>query len=503
VTLSTATDARFVGDVLRSAVERHADRDALVDGARRWSYRDLARLVSAGSEILRPMVEGRRRRIAIIGGNHPAYVIAYFSAQLIGASSVEIGADEAHHAISRVLELADPAAIITDRTDLISAAAPRALDFNTFLRACECSAAVSIDSGAYSTAAALDEASIVFTSGTTGVPKGVILSHANILFVVNAVRDYLALTPQDRYAISLPLSHTYGKSTLLSAIAAGAASVLVRNFQDFSAFFDCVASERCTVLSVVPFHLNVIARRGLPADCDLHSLRAITCSGGPLAWETFESVERLLPGARLVAMYGLTESSTRVTYLPPAHAAAKRGSVGRPLDGVRLEIRDEQGQAVPSGAVGRLYVRGPNVMQGYLGDPELTAQTIVDGWLDTGDLGHVDEDGYLFITGRDKDIIKVAGERISAAEIDHVVMSHPDVVDAAVIGVPDPLLGETVVAYVVFRPGAANGAELPAYCAARLSHHKVPRRFISIPCIPRTSTGKVRRHVLREAYSGE
>lgn len=499
---STATETRRVGDLLLSAVERHPDRDALVDDARRWSYRDLAGLVSAGSEILRPFVHGARPRIAIIGANHPAYVIAYFSAQLIGASSVEIGADETRDSIARVIELAKPAVIITERSDLTAPAGTPTLDFDTFLAACECTAGASLDTGAHPTTA-LDEASVVFTSGTTGVPKGVILSHGNILFVVNAVRDYLALTPQDRYAISLPLSHTYGKSTLLSAIAAGATSVFVRNFQDVNAFFAHVASERCTVLSVVPFHLNVIRRRGLPADCDLRSLRVMTCSGGPLAWETVEHVERLLPDARLVAMYGLTESSTRVTYLPPAHAAAKRGSVGRPLEGVRLEIRDAQGEPVAAGVVGRLYVRGPNVMQGYLGDRELTAQTIVDGWLDTGDLGFVDEDGFLFITGREKDIVKVAGERISAAEIDHVVASHPDVVDAAVIGVPDPLLSETVVAYVVLRPGAAGSSDLAAYCAARLSHHKIPRRFISVLSIPRTSTGKVRRHVLREAYSGE
>jgi acyl-CoA synthetase (AMP-forming)/AMP-acid ligase II len=337
---------------------------------------------------------------------------------------------------------------------------------------------------------------VVFTSGTTGLPKGVVLSHRNILFVIGAVCDYLQLTAADRYALVLPLSHTYGKSNLLSAVAAGATAVSVEPIQNPRAFLDRLAAERCSILSVVPFHLHVMARHGIPSSCDLSQLRAVTSSGGPLTPSAVDAVGRLLPQTRFFSMYGLTESATRVTYLPPEWLRAKPQSVGRPLRGVQLEIRADDGRVEPPGVVGQVYVRGPNVMQRYLGDPELTASTLESGWLRTGDLGYLDAEGCLFITGRQKEIIKVAGERISPAEIESVVASHPGVADAAVVGAPDPLLGETVWAYVVPTRGSQGLTGVGAYCAARLAPAKVPRKFIVVDRIPRTATGKIRRHLL-------
>jgi acyl-CoA synthetase (AMP-forming)/AMP-acid ligase II len=256
--------------------------------------------------------------------------------------------------------------------------------------------------------------------------------------------------------------------------------------------------ERCTVLSVVPFHLNVLARRGIPDHIDLDALRAITSSGGPLSDDTVRAVTNLLPSTQLYSMYGLTESSTRVTFLPPEWLHAKRGSVGRPLTGVCIEIRDDNDRALPAGVVGHVFVRGPNVMQGYLGDAAATAETIVKDWLRTGDLGYLDADDCLFLSGREKEIIKVAGERISPLEIEEVIAAHPAIAEAAVVGVPDPLLGETVWAYVILHSSATGTADVAAFCAARLSPHKVPRRFVEVAHIPRTPTGKVRRHLLKE-----
>jgi acyl-CoA synthetase (AMP-forming)/AMP-acid ligase II len=495
--LHNAASPAGIGHLFLTTLERHPDREGLAFRGRRWSYRALGGLARAAAEILRSSLRGSGSRVAIIGANHPAYVVAYFGAQALGASTVEIGRDETTAAIARALEMARPDVILTDRGDLAPIAGATPLfTFDDFFDACNQLSAHDLGEMPANLSSIDGEASVVFTSGTTGVPKGVILSHGNILFVVEAVTEYLQLHAEDRYAVVLPLSHTYGKSTLLTAVAAGAASVLVHDFHDLAGFFGQLSNERCTVLSVVPFHLNVIARRGLPNDCDMSALRAITSSGGPLPWDTVEALGRLLPKARLFPMYGLTESSTRVTYLPPDLVPSKRGSVGQPLPGVQLQIRDDKEDPTPCDVIGQLYVRGPNVMQGYLGDAQLTADTLVDGWLKTGDLGRLDEDGCLFITGRQKDIIKVAGERISPVEIETVVASHGDVADAAVVGVPDPLLGETVVAYVVPRPGGTPLADLGAYCAARLSHHKVPRRFVEIDCIPRTATGKIRRYLL-------
>jgi long-chain acyl-CoA synthetase len=488
--------AQSIGEMFLASSERHGSREALVFRDTRWTYRELRAGVGAAQRVLTSLAGAVPTRIAIVGANHPAYVMAYFGAQTLGASTVEIGRDEALTAVRAAILATGAQVIVTDRADLIADAPVAAIGFNEFVLACE-TETMRETAEPYPTGVTADAlASIVYTSGTTGSPKGVMLSHGNFLFVAYAVCEYLALSPEDRYALVLPIAHTYGKSNLLSTLAAGATVVFVEQPQNPAAFFGTMMEERCTVLSVVPFHLNVLARHGVPPAIDLRRLRAITTSGGPLPAATVNGVTNLLPHAQLFSMYGLTESSTRVTYMPPAWLPGKLGSVGRPLPGVRVEIRADDGQVLPIGQVGHVFVHGPNVMQGYFGDAALTAETLVHGWLRTGDIGYLDVDDCLFLTGREKEIIKVAGERISPAEIEEVLLSHPAVAEAAVVGVPDALLGESVWAYVILNPGGYDTAEISAFCAAQLSPHKVPRRFIEIDRIPRTPTGKIRRHML-------
>lgn len=487
-----------IGAMFTSAVEANGDREALVYRDSRWTYRELGARVANATYVLRSLTSAHPKRVAIIGSNHPAYVVGYFAAQVMGASTVEVGRDESLEGVRAALAESGADAIVTDRDDVLSMneGAP-AIGFDAFLDACESQPDAGGAVLASSAVAADVEACVVYTSGTTGAPKGVVLSHRNTLFVVYAVCEYLELTQSDRYAVVLPLAHTYGKSNLLTAVAAGACTVFVENPQNPAAFFGCIMRERCTVLSVVPFHLNVMARRGLPEGIDLSRLRAVTTSGGRLPADAIRAVNALVPGARLFSMYGLTESATRVTFLPPEWLHSKPGSVGRPLPGVSLETRSDDGRTVTPGSSGHVYVRGPNVMQGYLGDPGLTAATLEDGWLRTGDVGYLDADGCLFLTGREKEIIKVAGERISPTEIEGVLTAHPAVAEAAVLGMPDALLGETVWAFVILNAGAQM-ADIAAHCAAHLSPHKMPRRYIETTHIPRTPTGKVRRHILRE-----
>ena len=484
-----------IGELFATSAVRHAHREAMVYRETRWTYGDLADRVIRGQKVLKALAGGVPKRIAVIGANHPAYVVGYFAAQTLGASTVEIGRDESIGAILQAVAATDAEIILTDREDLLSAARViPAVSFDDFLSACDAVAPPATSLNAVGEAE--DIASIVYTSGTTGSPKGVMLSHRNILFVVLAVCDYLELTAADRYALVLPIAHTYGKSNLLSVIGAGATVVFVQDPHNPEEFYGRIAREECTVLSVVPFHLNILARRGLPPGVDLSALRAVTSSGGPLPDTAVRGVKTLLPHAKLFAMYGLTESSTRATYLPPEWLTAKRGSVGRPLPGMRIEIRQDDGAVMRAGDVGHVFVNGPNVMHGYFGDAELTANTLVNGWLRTGDVGYLDADNCLYLTGREKEIIKVAGERISPVEIEEVLALHPAVAEAAVVGVPDPLLGETVCAYVILNPGVHDIADIAAFCAARLSSHKVPRRFVEVERIPRTPTGKIRRHLL-------
>ncbi len=489
------TRALTIPLLFENAVQQHGEREALVFRDTRWTYRQLAERVAAGRSVLRQLAGNIPHRVAIIGANHAAYAVAYFAAQTAGATTVEIGRDESLAIITDTLAANGTEVVITDRDDVANAVNVPAITFEELLLTCE--ARLAQPAPHKSPELSGDAlASIVYTSGTTGSPKGVMLSHGNVLFVVHAVCDYLDLRADDRYAIVLPLAHTYGKSNLLSVVAAGATAVFIENPQQPAVFFGSMMAEDCTVLSVVPFHLNVLARRGLPPGVQLTNLRAVTTSGGPLPDAAVQAVKEWLPNAELFSMYGLTESSTRACYLPPTWLAAKRGSVGRPLPGMSLEIRDDQGRELPAGVVGHVFLRGPNIMQGYYGDPQLTEQTLLDGWLRTGDIGYVDADGCLYLTGREKEIIKVAGERISPAEIEEILLAHPAVAEAAVVGAPDPLLGETVWAYVILNPAGTDTNDLFAFCAERLSPHKVPRRIEEVEKIPRTPTGKIRRHLL-------
>src|SRR5688572_17604341 len=256
-----------IGELFAVSALRHAHREAMVFRETRWTYADLADRVIRGQQVLKTLAGGVPKRIAVIGANHPAYVVGYFAAQTLGASTIEIGRDESIGAILQAVAATEAEIILTDRDDLLAAArAIPVVSFDDFLSACDAAAPTATSLKAVGRAD--DIASIVYTSGTTGSPKGVMLSHRNILFVVLAVCDYLELTAADRYALVLPIAHTYGKSNLLSVIGAGATVVFVLDPHNPEEFYGRIAREGCTVLSVVPFHLNILARRGLPPGVD-------------------------------------------------------------------------------------------------------------------------------------------------------------------------------------------------------------------------------------------
>jgi acyl-coenzyme A synthetase/AMP-(fatty) acid ligase len=257
---------------------------------------------------------------------------------------------------------------------------------------------------------------------------------------------------------------------------------------------EAFAAEGCTGIAGVPLTFEIIRRQVDMDTLRLPRLRYLTQAGGAMAPETVDWVRRAFHPARLFVMYGQTEATARLSYLPPERAEDKRGAIGIAIPGVELQVVDEQGRPVAVDEVGHLVARGDNVTPGYLDEPEETRAILHDGWLWTGDLARRDGDGYLFHQGRAKEILKIGGHRVSLVEIEQVIAEHPHLLEAAVVGAPDSLMGEVPLAFVVCRPGrSVPEADLRAFCRARMPAYRVPVRFTAVETLPRNESGKLLR----------
>ncbi len=338
---------------------------------------------------------------------------------------------------------------------------------------------------------------LIYTSGTTGKPKGVMLDHANLAAMCDMTRAGLGITAADHSLLILPLFHVNGivVGTLTPLLAGGRVTVPGR----FSpkTFFALVERIRPTYFSAVPAIYAMLTSMPEAETADTSSLRLVVCGAAPMPAELIARVEDLL-GVALVEGYGLSEGSCAST-LNPYDGVRKPGTVGLPLPGQEVRVVDHLGNPVPQGERGEIVIRGANVMRGYLNRPEATAKTIVDGWLHTGDVGVFDEDGYLRIVDRIKDMIIRGGENIYPKEIETALYGHDGVLEAAVVGRPDDVLGEVVVSYVAVRPEAAvTVEELEALCAERLAKYKRPVAIEILGELPKNAIGKIDKPALRE-----
>ena len=335
---------------------------------------------------------------------------------------------------------------------------------------------------------------ILYTSGSTGAPRGVVQTFRNVDANARSIVQYLGLTADDRALVILPLYYCYGRSVLQTHLLAGGSLFLDGRFAFPGVVLDALESERCTGFAGVPLTFEIVRRQVDFSARSFSTLRYLTQAGGAMAPETIDWVRRSFAPARLFVMYGQTEATARLSYLPPDRAEDKRGSIGIAIPGVDLRVVDETARELPVGETGHLVARGDNVTLGYLDEPEETAAILHDGWLWTGDLASRDADGFIFHRGRSKEILKIGGHRVSPIEIEHVIAEHPDVAEAAVIGTPDPLMGELPAAFVVARAGQPlDAAELRAFCRARMPAYRVPARFTVVPSLPRNEAGKLLR----------
>ncbi|HWU86344.1 MAG TPA: AMP-binding protein [Kofleriaceae bacterium] len=353
----------------------------------------------------------------------------------------------------------------------------------------------------------IDLAAIIYTSGSTGEPKGVMLTHRNMLAAAASISEYLEITRDDVILCVLPLAFDYGLYQMIMAFAAGARLVLVRSFAYPIEVMRTVEEERVTGFPGVPTIFATLL--GLGAQLDLSTVRYVTNTAAALPLKHVPALRARFPNAKIFSMYGLTECK-RCTYLPPEDLDRKPGSVGIAIPNTELWIVDEHGQRARPGEIGELVIRGATVMQGYWEKPEATARKLKPGplpgerVLHTGDLCRLDEDGYLYFVGRMDEVIKSRGEKVPPAEVEATLLAIAGIREAAVIGVPDEVLGFAIKAFVVLEPGAGLDAPtIQRECRARLESFKVPTYVELCTALPRSSNGKIQKAELARAHTQE
>ncbi|MDQ4114807.1 MAG: AMP-binding protein [Actinomycetota bacterium] len=472
----------------RRATDNPTD-PAIADSSQRLTNAELLDRVRAGAAHLAELGIGAGDVVALKLSNRVEFVVLLFAAWRLGATITPVNPALTDSEVARQLE--DSSAklhVIEDGARPVGDVP--ALSVSDLRR----------EPGQDGPAPVVDRALLallIYTSGTTGVPKGVMLDHANLEAMTAMGRDALEVGPEDRCLLILPLFHVNGiVVSILTPLLVGASVVIADRFNPHT-FFGTVEKERPTFFSAVPTIYSMLA--ALPEDVrpDTSSVRFAVCGAAPASAELLSRFEDRF-GFPLIEGYGLSEATCGST-INPVGGPRKAGTVGPPFPGQELRILGADGKPVPPGETGEVSVRGANVMRGYLGRPDDTAAVIRDGWLSTGDLGHVDEDGYLTIVGRSKEMIIRGGENIYPKEIEDVLAGDPTVLEVAVIGLPDEKWGEVVVAFVQARPGATvDVAGLMSRCQEQLSGYKRPTAIHVVDALPKNSVGKLDKRALRD-----
>ena len=338
----------------------------------------------------------------------------------------------------------------------------------------------------------IDLAEIVYTSGSTGTPKGVMLSHLSLVSNMRSIVAYLGLDSTDRIMVILPFTYIYGKSLLLTHFLVGGSLVIDNRFVYPNKVLENMVRTEVTGFAGVPSTFSFLLSRSSLGSYRFPALRYVTQAGGHMAPALQREASEAFAPALLYVMYGATEAAPRLSYLDPSMLTEKSGSIGTPVPNVELLVVDEEGQPLPDGTEGEIAARGSNIMRGYWKDPEGSSRVLRGGLYLTGDLGFRDADGYFFIVGRKKDIIKVKGFRVSAKEIEERLLEMARISEAAVIGVPDEVTGEAIKAFLVPKPGESPlEQEVRAFLKGRLSAFKLPKQIEFIEALPKNSSGKI------------
>ena len=501
----------LVHQFLEASAACTPDALVLIERDRQVQYGTLDRMANQCAHLFRTCGVTRGDRVVVALDNCAEMAAAYFGAMKAGAVAVPLPAGPRSDRLPSALADCTPHIAIVDAPTatvlgprgvfagvphvfVLSPSAPVA-SFASFAASFETCPTEPLEDGASDA----DLAAIIYTSGSTGEPRGVMLTHRNFVANAESIVRYLQLTAADRVMCVLPFNYVYGLSLLHTHIAVGG-SVVVENRGAFpNVVLESMATHEVTGFAGVPSTFALMLHRSSIAEAHLPHLRYVTQAGGGMSPAKITEWLERGPKADFYVMYGATEAAARLTYLPPADLNRKLGSIGRAIPDVEIRVVTEDGRQAAVGETGELVARGANISSGYWNRPDESAARFgLEGYR-TGDLGYADDEGFLFLVGRQHDMIKVGANRVGAREIEDVLHQHPAVIEAAVVAAPHDLLGEVPVAVVSLRT-SLEGAEtaLRAHCAARLVPYKVPVRILVLADLPiLVGTGKLDRQAVR------
>jgi acyl-CoA synthetase (AMP-forming)/AMP-acid ligase II len=503
--------------IVRHHAVRRGDREVLVDqgGARRITWSTLDTRVDAAAAVLRDAGIGPGDVVGLLLHNCAEFIEVIFAANRVGAVFLPLNWRLASEEVRYVLDHAQAKALVSEATfyRVLDPVLPALGEIRLRLaldpappagwRAYTPAVEERVKRGGRVRDAEVGEDDLhrlMYTSGTTAHPKGVMLSYANLYWKNLAHILEFGLSSADRTLIVGPLYHV-GALDLpgTGVLHAGGSLVILPRF-DAKAVLGTIETERPTNVWLAPAMVNLLLQDPAVGDHDLSSIRLVIDGGEKMPMPLIRKLQTAFPGARFADAYGLTETVSGDTFVDKARVIDKIGSVGKPVAHLELRVVDDDGRDVPADATGEIVLRGPKVFKGYWRDPAATAAAIdASGWFHTGDIGRLDPDGYLHVVDRKKDMIISGGENIASLEVERVLYETPEVLECAVVGLPDPRWGEVPMAFVVLRQGQAVTAEaLIASCEGKLAKFKIPREVRFIDALPRNPSGKVLKRTLRE-----
>ena len=499
---------------LEDSARRFPDAVALLEPPRQISYGELDRQANRCARVFGAHGVGRGDRVVIAIDNSIGMVTAYFGALKAGAVAVPLASGPRNDRLSHAVADCLPRAAVIDGATArgFRSNSPVATVPNIFVADSSdrdewpaplksLSAALSACPDGPVSVRPIDQdlAAVIYTSGSTGEPRGVMLSHRNFVANARSIVSYLQLTAADRVMCVLPFYYVYGLSLLHTHVSVGGSLVIENRAAFPNVVLAAMQANEVTGFAGVPSTFTLMLHRSNLEEVPLPTLRYVTVAGGALPPQRIAEWLQRGPKADFVVMYGATEASARLTYLPPGDLLRKVGSIGRPIPNVEIVVVNDADHTAKTGEIGELVARGSNISCGYWNNPEETAQRFSAIGYRTGDLGYADEEGYLHLVGRRHDMIKVGAHRVGLKEIEDVLHAHPAVFEAAVVGAAHDILGEAPVAFVALKaPVDDPQNQLRAFCAPRLEPHKVPLRIVQLDELPKLpGSGKLDRKALR------